>query len=276
MSVRRDDATDKIIGCVFSQLYFTSFTTNCNFLKLKSFLLNWQTSYVKLEIRYKVDKTSVCVTLLFFNNFFLSKTAHSSSCSWFCVVFTASVSDPVRVEAPHQQTIGDKWRNERLTSAEDDTHSHSFMGLGLLPWEDDGRMTRLAFKGNCGPKNLFEQRSIINQCVGEEGEITRAVRVVLTNKANRSRQWMHTDKRLWLWHWPVPNIQIRVHLVGRLVLFMSAAPSHIISALSSAALSSLTRQLCPRSVNKTHDKPPKRTLYTYICAFSDNVTTIKS
>lgn len=123
---------------------------------------------------------------------------------------------------------------------------------------------------------LFEQRSIINQCVGEEGEITRAVRVVLTNKANRSRQWMHTDKRLWLWHWPVPNIQIRVHLVGRLVLFMSAAPSHIISALSSAALSSLTHQLCPRSVNKTHDKPPKRTLYTYICAFSDNVTTIKS
>lgn len=134
MSVRRDDATDKIIGCVFSQLYFTSFTTNCNFLKLKSFLLNWQTSYVKLEIRYKVDKTSVCVTLLFFNNFFLSKTAHSSSCSWFCVVFTASVSDPVRVEAPHQQTIGDKWRNERLTSAEDDTHSHSFMGLERRGW----------------------------------------------------------------------------------------------------------------------------------------------
>lgn len=40
------------------------------------------------------------------------------------------------------------------------------------------------------------------------GEITKAIRIVLTNKPPRSCQWMQTDRRLWLWHWPLLNFRL--------------------------------------------------------------------
>lgn len=68
-----------------------------------------------------------------------------------------------------------------MTSAEDDTHSHSFMGLGR------GEGTRpddsLGIQRQLWPnQKLFEQGSIVNRCAGGRGrEITQDARVLLTN-----------------------------------------------------------------------------------------------
>lgn len=71
-----------------------------------------------------------------------------------------------------------------------------------------GRMTCLAFKGNCGHREPVWTGINYQSVYRREGEITKAIQDVLTNKPPESCQWMQTDSRLWLWHWPLLKFRL--------------------------------------------------------------------
>lgn len=152
---------------------------------------------------------------------------------------------PVHREGPHQQTIWDKWQSERLTSAEDDSHSHSFMGLGR--W------------GRTRPDDSFGIQ-----------KATVARREPVWTGINYQSVYGPRGPKLFEWCWQITpeilsmnargqtplaltlataEIQIRVHLISRLALFMSAQSSPISPALSSRRAPAHGH--CP-SVNKSH------------------------
>lgn len=152
------------------------------------------------------------------------KAAGSCEWPWLLVI----------VAGPHQQTIWDKWQSERFTSAEDDTHSHSFIGLGCC--ERTGPNYSFGIQRQLWPKeSLFAQGSIINQSMGEERRLPelyepcwQITSEILSMNANGQ-----TSLALTL---ATAEIPIRVRVISRSVLFTSPSSSRIISILISAAL----------------------------------------